>query len=81
MGHRIQMSATRNCMPNNKRQSSCRNNYGDRSRKRDRIRDETSDRYGKISEKDTSQGFMQLLNSGNIDGSFTGSFLYLSRAH
>ena len=24
----------------------------------------------------TSQGFMQLLNSGNIDGSFTGSFLY-----
>ena len=28
------------------------------------------------STKDTSQGFMQLLNSGNIDGSFTGSFLY-----
>ena len=37
---------------------------------------ETSDRYRKISKNDTSQGFMQLLNSGNIDGSFTGSFLY-----
>ena len=36
----------------------------------------TSDRYRKLSKKDTSQGFMQLLNSGNIDGSFTGSFLY-----
>ena len=35
-----------------------------------------SDRYGKISKKDTSQGFMQLLNSGSIDGSFTGMFLY-----
>ena len=42
---------------------------------------ETFDRYGKKLKKDTSQGFMQLLNSGNIDGSFTGSFLYLSRAH
>ena len=35
-----------------------------------------SDRYGKISKKDTSQGFMQLLDSGSIDGSFTGMFLY-----
>ena len=35
-----------------------------------------SNRYGKISKKDTSQGFMELLNSGSIDGSFTGMFLY-----
>ena len=40
---------------------------------------ETSDRYRKISKKDTSQGFMQLLNSGNIDGSFTGSFLFFHK--
>ena len=38
-----------------------------------------SDRYGKISKKDTSQGFMQLLNSGSIDGSFTGMFLYFQQ--
>ena len=38
----------------------------------------TSERYGKKMKKDTSQGFMQLLNSGSIDGSFTGSFLYFS---
>ena len=42
---------------------------------------ETSDRYGKKFKKDTSKGFMQLLNSGNIDGSFTGSFLYFSTIH
>ena len=38
-----------------------------------------SDLYGKISKKFTSQGFMQLLNSGSIDGSFTGMFLYFSQ--
>ena len=38
-----------------------------------------SDRYGKISKKDTTQGFMQLLNSGSIDGSFTGMFLYFQQ--
>ena len=30
----------------------------------------------KKSKQDTSQEFMHLLNSGNIDGSFTGLFLY-----
>ena len=33
----------------------------------------------KNSNKDTSQGFIQLLNVGSIDGSFEGSFLYFSK--
>ena len=33
----------------------------------------------KHSTKDTSQGFMELLNVGNIDGSFEGSFLYFAK--
>ena len=48
-------------------------------RESDRDTEMHSDRYGKISKKDTSQGFMQLLNSGSIDGSFTGMFLYFQQ--
>ena len=33
----------------------------------------------KNSNKDTSEGFTQLLNVGSIDGSFEGSFLYFSK--
>ena len=33
----------------------------------------------KNSNKDTSQGFMQLLDVGSIDGTFEGSFLYFSK--
>ena len=40
---------------------------------------ETSDRYGKKLKKDTSQGFMQLLDVGSIDGTFEGPFLYFSK--
>ena len=69
------------CIPNHSqgfsKRSRARRSLGDRTlcQPKDATYD-TSDRYRKLSKKDTSQGFMQLLNSGNIDGSFTGSFLY-----
>ena len=72
------------CIPNLSqgfsKRSRARRSLGDRTlcQPKDATYD-TSDRYRKLSKKDTSQGFMQLLNSGNIDGSFTGSFLYFQQ--
>ena len=70
---RMQMNKTgdRSCTDNKRRRSSSSSSLDDTYETY-----ETSDRYRKISKKDTSQWFMQLLNSGNIDGSFAGSFLY-----